>query len=554
MEPLGVELPAAPYPLSTALGALAGAFAVLAICAALRVYLAWEKLSIRAQLPTTFWAPRFFRRDERRQTGASLRRVLDTSLRLKGPRGCYGTVFATTPVIHVVDPAVAQAVLRESGKMPVYDHFKHFSGDGTFTADGSDWAAKRRAVGAFVTNPRNAEDFFRCATDAAEAFCRELRAAAAEAKGAAGPGGVRVRFVERIQGVTLRTIHRFLTRVDVAPLPAGGRVRRVGAYLQAVRDIRMIVLARARSLWGLVERLGLFRPAFSSLAAAEAAAVAEIHGFASEATRRCAANSPLARLALRPSHGGCPAARNGSKALLDEAVTLLFAGQDTSAATMSWTAHLLSLRPEAQQRLRAELRAALIVAEASAKLGGEGGEGREAQGKVAAEGDAARNVADRIGRAALGKLPYLNAVIKEAMRLYPVAPFVARALAQDVAVQRGGEAPLVLPAGAVAIVWIWAMHHHPQHWERPDDFLPERWLGAGAANKAFMPFAAGPRGCPGGLLAQNGLRSMLSQLVHDFEIRPVGEPRRMPMQAGFTVLPQGSLELCLTPCAPGDEG
>ena len=91
--------------------------------------------------------------------------------------------------------------------------------------------------------------------------------------------------------------------------------------------------------------------------------MAPIRKFAQMACDNALAGSPLALLSLRDSHsssvdGRCRSAKV-SKDLQDEAITLLFAGQDTSAATLSWTLHLLSLHPDKQERAVVEIRSVL---------------------------------------------------------------------------------------------------------------------------------------------------------------------------------------------------
>jgi cytochrome P450 len=170
---------------------------------------------------------------------------------------------------------------------------------------------------------------------------------------------------------------------------------------------------------------------------------------------------------------------------------------------------------------------------------------------------------------ALAEIPYLDAVIKESMRLYPVAPFVVRRLPEDLSV--GG--PVKLPAETVACVWIYSLHRHPDFWSRPHNFSPERWLlsptatstsdeiDPGRTNGAYMPFAAGPRNCVGQPLAHAILRTLLASLVVHYEFRHpalVADPQwdpttlRKDMQAGFTVLPQNGVEVLVRARVPPD--
>lgn len=275
-----------------------------------------------------------------------------------------------------------------------------------------------------------------------------------------------------------------------------------------------------------------------------------IREFAWAACLNAQPGSPLALLQSRPSHGSGNNARKSSrnstdvsKAMLDEAITLLFAGQDTSAATLSWTLHLLSLYPEVQEKLAKEVATSL-----------------KKQQNSNDDGDA-----PFFTKQFISNMPYLDAVIKESMRLYPVAPFVVRKLPLDVAIpaETKSAAPTILPEGSLACVWIYALHRNPRLWHRPDDFVPERWidpnlrgLDEGQRSGAFMPFANGPRNCVGQPLAHVILRIMLARIVDRYKVvdkrlgnaggsaMPVMDLRK-DMQAGFTVLPSGGVRLSL---------
>ena len=255
-----------------------------------------------------------------------------------------------------------------------------------------------------------------------------------------------------------------------------------------------------------------------------------IRKFSSLACREALPGSPLAKLQELPTYAS-PSGSPFSKNLLDEAITLLFAGQDTSAATLSWTLHLLSLYPAVQTKLAEEIR---LVA---GTLDGDGATIRKKQ---------------------VSDMPFLDAVIKESMRLYPVAPFVVRKLPTEVAVD-DGSTRLELPAHSFVCIWIYGLHRHPEFWNDPDEFTPERWLTSddgskdkGISNGAYMPFAIGPRNCVGQPLAYVILRVLLSHLVCKYEFRDEqldhsGDPRKhhKDMQAGFTVLPQGGVNLTI---------
>ncbi|CAL4932501.1 unnamed protein product [Urochloa decumbens] len=178
---------------------------------------------------------------------------------------------------------------------------------------------------------------------------------------------------------------------------------------------------------------------------------------------------------------------------------VLAAGSDTTAVTVEWAMALLLRNPDAMARARAEIGSAL---------------GRK---ESVAEPDAAR-------------LLYLQAVVKEAMRLRPVTPVLIPHKATEDGLEIGGYA---VPRGSTVIFNAWAMMQDATAWERPEEFVPERFLSSGRAagvdfkgkDYEFIPFGSGRRQCPGLPLAELVVPHVLAALLHAFEWRlPDGVP------------------------------
>jgi cytochrome P450 len=161
----------------------------------------------------------------------------------------------------------------------------------------------------------------------------------------------------------------------------------------------------------------------------------------------------------------------------DEAVTLLLAGHETTANALAWTLYLLGTvsHPQAddpQLRLHAELDAVLA-------------------GRLPTFDDVPR-------------LPYVTAVVHEALRLYPPAWLIIRRLAEDRAVSG-----YPLTAGSVLVLSPWVVHRDPRWWPAAESFQPERWLKARRnppaetrTRHAYFPFGGGPRQCIGNTFAE----------------------------------------------------
>ncbi|CAD6267139.1 unnamed protein product [Miscanthus lutarioriparius] len=163
------------------------------------------------------------------------------------------------------------------------------------------------------------------------------------------------------------------------------------------------------------------------------------------------------------------------------------AGSDTMALTVVWAMAELLRNPAVMARLRAELRDAL-------------------GSKAAVE------EADAAG------LPYLQAVVREAMRLHPAAPVLLPHKAVEDGVEIGGYA---VARGWTVIFNSWAIMRDPAAWERPDEFVPERFLGRELDFRGkqleFVPFGSGRRLCPGVPMVERVVPLVLASLVHAFE-------------------------------------
>lgn len=516
----------------------------------------------------------------------------------------YGTVYGiSTAVVHIAHPipaaAILTAVARSSSsgspdsskssvsaagpgwrsrsskfnlsgatKAPAYNHFKNFCGEGVFTADGEDWREKRGAVMHALLRGSGEQGFEqkveRETHQAANMIIQEI-----ESQRENGPAGTKVQLniVPLLQRATIGLIYRYITNgaIDTSEgLPSAAATQRSAAvvaaeendtistdeslssidstlslqdllssYLLSITRIRMIILAQSRSIWFLLPRW--WYRTFASMYREEEHTMGPIREFAQAACQNAQPGSPLAILRKNPLYQEVKDSKNSgvSKNLLDEAITLLFAGQDTSAATLSWTLHLLSLYPAIQDKLAREVQTVL------------GGSSAKSEPFVT--------------RKVISSLPFLDAVIKESMRLYPVAPFVVRNLPFPVSMknEETNKPPTVLPAGSIACIWIYGLHRNPRFWNRPDDFVPERWLDPelrdeGITCGAYVPFAVGPRNCVGQPLANIIIRGLLARLLHRYEFRcndltPDTDPTslRKDMQVGFTVLPKGGVKLAV---------
>lgn len=151
------------------------------------------------------------------------------------------------------------------------------------------------------------------------------------------------------------------------------------------------------------------------------------------------------------------------EAVRNEAAVLFMAGHETTASSLAWSWYLLSQAPRVAERLHRELDAVL--------------------------GSRLPTLDD------VPHLPYTRAVFEETIRLYPPVPMLGReALRAEMIRNRP------VPRGALVVVVPWLLHRHRRFWDRPDHFMPERFLPEQAALRPrhlYIPFSTGPRICAG---------------------------------------------------------
>jgi cytochrome P450 len=193
-------------------------------------------------------------------------------------------------------------------------------------------------------------------------------------------------------------------------------------------------------------------------------------------------------------------------------LTMLLAGEDTTANTLAWMMDLLADRPDVQQAMRAEADRVL--------------------------GDAPRPP----DYASTEAMPYIEAVALEAMRLKPVAPLLALEPNSDRLV---GD--VLVPKGTAVILLTAQTATSAENFSDPKSFRPERWMDPSARTheahntRAFVPFGAGPRFCPGRHVAMLEIKMVAAMLCRNFDIARA--PGSLPAEEvfSFTMMPKGVL-------------
>jgi cytochrome P450 len=188
----------------------------------------------------------------------------------------------------------------------------------------------------------------------------------------------------------------------------------------------------------------------------------------------------------------------GDREVLGNIFTMLLAGEDTTANTLAWAIHFMTLHPEVQARMQLEADAVLGAADVLQEY-------REAAG-----------------------LAYIEAVIHETSRLKSVVPLSFFEPTRDVVI---GD--VRVPTGTPIVLCTRYASLQNEHFEAAAEFQPERWRSANTSpvpgRSAFVPFGFGPRLCPGRNLAILEMQAALSMVCKNFRVRacpgqaPVGE-------------------------------
>jgi cytochrome P450 len=213
-------------------------------------------------------------------------------------------------------------------------------------------------------------------------------------------------------------------------------------------------------------------------------------------------------LNARDRETGAPMAQ---RELLDEVMTLVVAGHETTAASLNWVWYLLSQHPAVLAKLHAELDA----------------------------------VPERrlLSYQETEELRYTQAVIYEAMRLYPPGWILSRRTI-DADVLSGYE----VPPGTDVMLSPYLIGRHPSHWEAPEEFRPERFLLEDPRDRwVYIPFAAGPRHCVGENFAMYEMTVHVSRVARRWRMEYVDDGGTIEIEAAINLRTKKGLRMRLHP-------
>jgi cytochrome P450 len=250
-------------------------------------------------------------------------------------------------------------------------------------------------------------------------------------------------------------------------------------------------------------RIPLFIPTKANREFNAASAVVDdvIYGIIGQRRAQPAAHNDLLDMLLNASDDN--GNKMSDKQIRDEVITIFTAGHETTANLLTWTLYLLARHPDVLAKLRQELDTLL-------------------QGNIPTAED-------------LQQLVYTKAVLNESMRFRPPVGIMMRRISKDTELDG-----YLLKQSRLVIFSIYNIHHHPDFWQQPEQFDPERFLNSENRRFSFMPFGTGERICIGNHFALLESQLLLSMIVQHFDLQLL-DSDEAEIEMAVTLKPKGGV-------------
>lgn len=351
-------------------------------------------------------------------------------------------------------------------------------GDGLFISDGQTWASRRPLVADIVHKGRLAA-FAPIMRDAALELVEHWRNS---------PPNAPVDILYEMALLAAEIIARTVFDVQLGRERARRVVEGFAAYQAAVDSFNVGYLL------GFDEGLPIWRGLRLRRA------VRQVHSVIDEVTAEYLRNHDNPAATVQRKSGRWPEGKLSADAFRNEAATLFMAGYETTATTLAWAWYLLDCAPSAEQRLHQEL-----------------------SDVCAGEPPSLDKLAD---------LSFCRAVVDETLRLYPPVPLLSRQARSTS--ELGG---VKVDRAALVVVSPWLLHRSADLWSEPMAFRPDRFLSDSVTPYSYIPFAAGPRICPG--LNFGIAETMVCMAVLAQHFRFTRAPEDVQARCRLTLRPQG---------------
>jgi unspecific monooxygenase len=193
--------------------------------------------------------------------------------------------------------------------------------------------------------------------------------------------------------------------------------------------------------------------------------------------------------------------------LLDELMTLLVAGHETTATALAWAFYWIHQLPQVREKLLDEL----------------------------------ESLGDNLDPIAISRLPYLSAVCSETLRIYPVVPFAFLRVSNSPVEIMGQE----FDANTMLAPCIYLTHHREDLYPQPNQFKPERFIERQFSPYEYLPFGGGNRRCIGFALALLEMKLVLATILPSFQLALADAKPVKPQRRGLTIAPAGGVHMVL---------
>ncbi|WP_372365564.1 cytochrome P450 [Candidatus Uabimicrobium sp. HlEnr_7] len=190
--------------------------------------------------------------------------------------------------------------------------------------------------------------------------------------------------------------------------------------------------------------------------------------------------------------------------LRDQLLTLLLAGHETTAASLSWSLYWIHKTPQVLRNLCDEL----------------------------------QPFKNDFNIDNIVKLPFLDAVCRETLRLYPIVPAIGRLLQQPLTIM--GH---TLPEKTAAILSIYLTHRNPDLYSDPQLFFPQRFIEKQYNSYEFVPFGGGARRCLGMHFALYEMKIVIAQIISNFQLQLANDKTVIAVRRGVTFFPSGKVPM-----------
>ncbi|XP_006266850.2 25-hydroxyvitamin D-1 alpha hydroxylase, mitochondrial [Alligator mississippiensis] len=411
----------------------------------------------------------------------------------------YGPVwkasFGPILTVHVADPGLIEQVLRQEGKHPVrsdlssWKDYRESRGHayGLLTAEGEEWQKTRSILAKHMLKPKEVESYAGALNGVVGDLIRrlELRRHRHERHVVTDVAGEFYKFgLEGISSVL------FDSRIGCLEAEVPEETETFIRSINTMFVMTLLTMAMPKALHRLFPKpWKTFCEAWDYMFAF---AKKHIDRRLAEVAAQVARGEPVEGKFLTYY---LAKEQLSMKAIYGNVTELLLAGVDTISSTLSWSLYELARHPGVQAAVHAEITAAVQ------------------DGAIPSASDMAR-------------MPLLKAVVKEALRLYPVIPGNARVIPdRDIHV---GE--YIIPKKTLITLCHYATSRDERFFPEPNAFRPERWLQRDAAHHPYasLPFGFGKRSCVGRRIAELEVHLALARILTHFDVRP--EPADCPVK------------------------